>query len=204
MLKSGQLLPKPMRPQGGTGPLRMAQVKQLESPKNADTGLDPIAEARKRALTRLAEVLFELSDGSGQTADSESRDAGHRPRHRGVKPDPEQPRRDPAAYQPGHRRPDFKGPARPRLRRNWKKRSQPASRTLPSTSTSAFCAPGASGWKAACATCRTRSNTPEYTLGAHLLMAQIHRQMEHLPEAVTEYMEALKDGRCAGCSPRTG
>jgi tetratricopeptide (TPR) repeat protein len=56
MLKNGQLLPKPMRPQGGTGPLRMAQVRQMESPKAADTGLDPVVEGRKKALTRLAEM----------------------------------------------------------------------------------------------------------------------------------------------------
>ncbi|HEX7541460.1 MAG TPA: tetratricopeptide repeat protein, partial [Anaerolineales bacterium] len=41
MLKGGQLLPKPMRSQGGIGPLRMTQVKQLESSKNTDAGLDP-------------------------------------------------------------------------------------------------------------------------------------------------------------------
>lgn len=66
MLKAGKLLPKPKRPQGGTGPLRMAQVKQLEPPATADSGLDPIAEARKHSLTRLAELLFDLSDGTGK------------------------------------------------------------------------------------------------------------------------------------------
>ena len=45
LLKGGQLLPKPVRQQGGTAPLRMAQVKQLEAPKSADTSLDPVAEA---------------------------------------------------------------------------------------------------------------------------------------------------------------
>ncbi len=47
----------------------MAQVKQLEKPKKeADSGLDPIAEARKKALTRLAEILFEYTtdDGAAQ------------------------------------------------------------------------------------------------------------------------------------------
>jgi tetratricopeptide (TPR) repeat protein len=69
LLKSGQLLPKPMRPKGGTGPIRMAQVKQLESPKEPkESGLDPVAEARQKALTVLAEVLFEYSDDSGSIA----------------------------------------------------------------------------------------------------------------------------------------
>jgi tetratricopeptide (TPR) repeat protein len=62
LLRGGQLLPKPLRPKGGTGPIAMAQVKQLDRPKEAtDAGLDPIAEARQKALTRLAEILFEYS-----------------------------------------------------------------------------------------------------------------------------------------------
>lgn len=66
ILRSGQLLPKPLRPKGGTGPIAMAQVKQLDTRKQeADSGLDPIAEARQNALTRLAELLFEYSSDDG-------------------------------------------------------------------------------------------------------------------------------------------
>ncbi|HNJ12997.1 MAG TPA: tetratricopeptide repeat protein, partial [Anaerolineales bacterium] len=63
-LKMGQLLPKPMRGKGGTGPIRMAMVKQLQKPtvSQSASGLDPIAEARQKALTQLAELLFEFSD----------------------------------------------------------------------------------------------------------------------------------------------
>jgi tetratricopeptide (TPR) repeat protein len=62
LLKTGQLLPKPLRGKGGTGPIRMAQVKQLQQPQKTSSGLDPIAEARQKALTQLAELLFEYSD----------------------------------------------------------------------------------------------------------------------------------------------
>ena len=66
LLRSGQLLPKPLRPKGGTGPIAMAQVKQLDQPqKQADSGLDPVAEARQKALTRLAEILFDYSTDDG-------------------------------------------------------------------------------------------------------------------------------------------
>jgi tetratricopeptide (TPR) repeat protein len=69
LLRTGQLLPKPLRPKGGTGPIAMAQVKELDDPKkDADSGLDPIAEARQKALTRLAEILFEYSSEDGQNA----------------------------------------------------------------------------------------------------------------------------------------
>ena len=68
LLRSGQLLPKPIRPKGGTGPIAMAQVKQLDQPKKqADSGLDPIAEARQKALTRLAEILFDYSTDDVET-----------------------------------------------------------------------------------------------------------------------------------------
>jgi len=68
LLRSGQLLPKPIRPKGGTGPIAMAQVKQLDQPKKqADSGLDPIAEARQKALTRLAEILFDYTTDDAET-----------------------------------------------------------------------------------------------------------------------------------------
>jgi tetratricopeptide (TPR) repeat protein len=63
LLKSGQLLPKPVRQKGGTGPIRMAQVKQLDAPtRPISSSMDPVAEARQRSLTRLAEALFEYND----------------------------------------------------------------------------------------------------------------------------------------------
>ena len=66
LLNTGQLLPKPIRGKGGTGPIRMAQIKQLQQPETAQpaSGLDPVAEARQKALTQLAELLFEFSDES--------------------------------------------------------------------------------------------------------------------------------------------
>ena len=65
LLRTGQLLPKPMRPRGGTAPLMMSQVKQLNPPTvPVASSMDPIAEARQNALTTLAEVLFDYSDES--------------------------------------------------------------------------------------------------------------------------------------------
>lgn len=68
LLRSGQLLPKPLRPKGGTGPIAMAKVKQFDQPqKPADSGLDPVAEARQKALTRLAEILFDYTTDDGES-----------------------------------------------------------------------------------------------------------------------------------------
>src|SRR5215217_1095810 len=68
VLRGEPSLPKPLRTKGATGPIAMAQVKELDRPrKETDSGLDPIAEARQKALTRLAEILFEYSTDDGQT-----------------------------------------------------------------------------------------------------------------------------------------
>ncbi|MEJ5241007.1 MAG: tetratricopeptide repeat protein [Anaerolineales bacterium] len=68
LLQSGQLLPKPLRPKGGTGPIRMAQVKQVTE-ATMPIGMDPIAEAHKKALTRLADLLFEISQEQGESGE---------------------------------------------------------------------------------------------------------------------------------------
>lgn len=70
LLRTGQMLPKPIRAKGGTGPIRMAQVKQLETiPRSKSaSSLDPVAEARQKALTHLAELLFDFSDESSPAA----------------------------------------------------------------------------------------------------------------------------------------
>jgi tetratricopeptide (TPR) repeat protein len=66
-VRDGRMLPKPMRPKGGTGPLRMAAVKELEAPKqHLQESPDPITEGRQKALQVLAEVLFDLSDDSSE------------------------------------------------------------------------------------------------------------------------------------------
>ncbi len=66
LLKSGQQLPKPVRPKGGTGPITMSKVKQMQTVprQQAASGMDPVAEARQKALTKLAEVLFDYTDDS--------------------------------------------------------------------------------------------------------------------------------------------
>jgi tetratricopeptide (TPR) repeat protein len=65
MLRAGRILPKPIRPRGGTGPLRMAAIKELSAQKDiVQESPDPISEARQMALKVLAEVLFDLSDDS--------------------------------------------------------------------------------------------------------------------------------------------
>jgi tetratricopeptide (TPR) repeat protein len=68
MLRSGQVLPRPVRRPGGTGPLRMAQVLELQAPAQAvESDLDPVSEARAMALQTLADLLFELADDNPES-----------------------------------------------------------------------------------------------------------------------------------------
>ncbi len=190
MLKSGQLLPKPMRSKGGTGPLRMAQVKQLESPKNADTGLDPVAEARKHALTRLAEVLFDFSDGAGN---------------------PQTPKRGMQAIVRGTGELNLKQSDRTKIMLHigqaidaqTKDQEAQAAEELEKALAAGF-ADAALYFDLGLLRSKTERlenamralqnavKHADYALGARLLLAQIQRQLGRLPEAVTEYMEALK------------
>lgn len=63
MLRTNQPMPKPTRPKGGTGPVRMAGVRQLEAQSEpAVKALDPIGEARQQALVRLAALLFDQAE----------------------------------------------------------------------------------------------------------------------------------------------
>lgn len=64
MMRTNQLLPRPHRPRGGTGPMRMASVRQMEGEDDISSNkqLDPIAEARQKAMVQLAELLFDQAE----------------------------------------------------------------------------------------------------------------------------------------------
>lgn len=64
LVMNNQTLPKPKRVPGSTGPLRMAAVRQMEAPPDMQfehEGPDPIGEARQKALTVMAGLLFDVS-----------------------------------------------------------------------------------------------------------------------------------------------
>lgn len=75
LVQDNKTLPKPVRQRGVTGPLRMAKVSETEEmpPELADLGKegpDPIAEARQKALTALAGLLFDFSADDNLSEDS--------------------------------------------------------------------------------------------------------------------------------------
>jgi tetratricopeptide (TPR) repeat protein len=191
ILRSGQPLPKPMRSVGDTGMLRIEHVKQLKPSKAADTGLDPIAETNKRALARLAEVLFDLSEdvdefptsrsgsmsaivkGTGQAEGAKS----ERTRillHVGQAIECQTSGREDHAMEELEKALEagFKDPAayfNLGYLRSRTERLESAIRNL-----------------------QNAVKNEAYSVGTRLLLGQVLRQMNRLPEASMEYMEALK------------
>jgi len=191
MLKNGQLLPKPMHRQGGTGALRVAQVKQLEPSKSADTGMDPIAEARKHALNRLAEVLFDLSEESGASAVSSKR--GMQAIVRGTGPlNIKQSERSKVMIHIGQA-----------IDAQTKEHDNQAAEELEKALADGFTD---SSLYFDLGLLRSKTGDPEsamrhlqisvnhkdYAIGSRLLMAEIQQQSGRQSEAAIEYLEALK------------
>jgi len=70
LVQTGQLLPKPARRQGGTGPFIMSQVRKFDQnivPSRVGHSTDPISETKQNALVALAGFLFEQQSTSSNT-----------------------------------------------------------------------------------------------------------------------------------------
>jgi len=190
LLKNGQMLPKPIRRKGGTGPLRMAQVRQLEAPKPAEEGLDPIEEARGKALNRMAEVLFELYSENVDTPP---------------------PQRSMQAFVHGTDPLSLKKTERAKVLLHLGQAIDAQSNNQDAQAAEELEKALEAGYKSSAlyydlGLLRARGDRLEsalrylqhavknadYALGARLVMAEILRQMGRLKEAAEEYMEALK------------
>lgn len=75
-LRTGQPLPKISRPGGDTGPLVRAQLKEMQSKKEIEVprlSIDPVSEARQKAMSELASLIFE-----GEEEETPEEQAGSR------------------------------------------------------------------------------------------------------------------------------
>jgi tetratricopeptide (TPR) repeat protein len=190
LLKNGQVLPKPVRRKGGTGALRMAQVRQLEAPKPAEEGLDPIAEAHGKALNRMAEALFELYSESGDTPS---------------------PQRSMQAFVHGTDPLSLKKTESAKVLLHLGQAIDAQSNNQDAQAAEELERALEAGYNSTAlyydlGLLRAKTNRIEsalrylqhavmnndYALGARLVMAEILRQMGRLTEAAKEYMEALK------------
>jgi tetratricopeptide (TPR) repeat protein len=75
-IQSGQMLSRPARRQGGTGPIIMSQVRQFDQnvvPNRVGRAVDPITETKQNALVALAGFLFN-QQSTGQATTPARRD----------------------------------------------------------------------------------------------------------------------------------
>ena len=191
MLASGQLLPKPIQTEVSAERPHPAQAKAAEPPKPVDTGLDPIAEASKNAITRLAKILFDYTDEAAVIAATK----------RGMK----------AIVRGGTGELDPKqaGIAKITLHigqavdAQSKDQNAFAAQELEKSLEAGITDPAlyfdlgvllskTEKPENAINHLKTAVRNAEYELGSHLLMAQIHHQAKRIPDAVKEYLEALK------------
>jgi tetratricopeptide (TPR) repeat protein len=189
-LKDGQMLPKPIRRKGGTGPLRIAQVRQLEAPKPTEEGQDPIMEARNKALNRMAEVLFDQSsENTDTTSPVRSLQAFMR-------------RTDPLALK-NNERANVTLHIGQAIDAQSKNQDAQAATELEQAieagykSTALYFDLGllhakTNRHESALRHLRHAVRNEDYALGARLLMAEILRKTDRLKEAMVEYMEALR------------
>lgn len=194
MIRANRLLPKPTRPKGATGPLRMAQVRKLDAVGEVESEtpqLDPISEARQKALTVLAGMLFESEDEDQAVMDAPK---GFQAIVQGVGSVISNQQYD-------HDRillhlsqvVDFQ--TRGLIDEAVKELEKAVG--LGMDQPAAFYDLGLlqsdqGRLESAVRNLRKAAVAPDYALGAHLLMGKVHRQMGNLNEASVDYLRALK------------
>jgi len=191
LMQSGRPLPKPQRPKGGTAPLLMAQVRRSSAAVPTERQQDPIAEARRKAITRLAEILFEFSEeGEEQAA------AGRRGMQAIVKGT------GPLSLQTGEK-------TKILLHLSQAIEAQTSGQDAQAVEEMEHAL--AAGFKdsalyfdlgllyfqrerleSALRYLQHAVHHPDYAMPARLIMGEILHKMKRLPEAVVEYMEAMK------------
>ncbi|MFZ5885433.1 MAG: tetratricopeptide repeat protein [Chloroflexota bacterium] len=200
LLRAGQLLPKPLRPKGGTGPIAMAQVKQLDKPKETDSGLDPVAEARQKALTRLAEILFDYSSDEGASAPQTRR--GMQALMRGTGPLNIQQNEQAKVVLHLGQAIDLQSKGRDAQAAEELEGALEAGFTHPALYFNlGFLRANEERYESALRHLAHAVKHNDFNLGARLLMGQIHRKLGRWQQAAVEYLEALKIADAAVVPP---
>jgi tetratricopeptide (TPR) repeat protein len=190
LLENGELLPKPTLPPGAGNDLLLEQSKTQESPKIADTGLDPVEEARKHAITRLAAILFDLTDAAGNIHAPSPALQAISPR--AAEPDPLVSERANIMLSIGQAI-DYQSNGQEAQAAEELEKALAAGFTDPALSFDlGYLRARGEQWESALGHLQGAAKDTAYTLGAHILLAQIQRQLGQLPLAAVESLEALK------------
>lgn len=190
LLENGQLLPKPTLPPGEREDLLLEKEKTQQSPKIADTGLDPVEEARKHALTRLAAILFDLTDAAGNIQAPKPALQVISPHS--VEPNPMVTERANIMLSIGQAI-DFQSNDQEAQAAEELEKALAAGFTDPALSFDlGYLRARGEQWESSLGHLQTAVKDSNYVLGAHILLAHSQRQLGQLPQAVKESLEALK------------
>lgn len=201
LAKANKTLPKPRRQRGGTGPLRMAAVKEMNTmpPEAANLGQetpDPVAETRQRALTALAEVLFDISSD-----DVDEEKAARRGLRFSLGRESGGPDYSKIAKHVSQAI-DMQTRAKDEEAGNELKQAIEAGLDYPPAYFSLGLLYHRLNRKESAQRNLQRSvKHPEYALASRLLLADFEVERENLNEAAVHYLEALKSAECAVLPP---
>jgi tetratricopeptide (TPR) repeat protein len=193
LLRDFKPLPKPSRPRGGTAPLRMAKVRQLEAPETpsqSETNLDPVTQAVQKALTTLAGLLFELEEEDDHP-EPEAR-GGLKSLVNGFNAPLRQLDRTRILLHLGQV-----------VDQQTQKSYAQAARELERAIEAGLNHPAAyfnlgylhyqiEAFDVAIHDLQRAVKFPDYSLAAHLLLGSIYRKLERLGDAAVEYLESLR------------
>ena len=191
MLKNGQLLPKPLRSLVNADTLPGDRAQPPEPPGTVENDLDPISEANKKALAHLAELVFNLSDEGQEIRPLRGGSMSSIVRGTGSTGNKRPSRANPLLYisqaiddQTSGQEENAIGELEKAINSGLK--DQAAYFNL------GYLQSKSGMGEKALRNLQLSVKNATYTIAARLLMGQIRRSMDRLPEAAVEYMEALR------------
>lgn len=196
LLKTNQLLPKPVRPRGGTGPVLMSKVRQMEASRvesdQAPAGATPVAEALQKTLLNLANVLFDQADNDGQASRRGLSEITRGNTGRLSPEQLEQAEQARAQFYIG-RAVDAQTKGQEDVALAELQKAVDAGLKSPAVMFDlGYLQAKENRWEQAVQSLRTVIQSSDYALATHLLIGVALRGLHRLPEAAGEYLEALK------------
>jgi len=192
LLKTGQLLPKPARYKGATGPLLMTQVRLTDkdkSEKQPSRSLDPIESARQKSLAELAGMLFEQETVKDQPAGRR----GLQSIMQGAGIAPSKQVDQTKIFLHLSQAIDLQARNQSKQAIGELERSIEAGLDHPAVYFDlGLLLVDAGSLDGAVRNLQRSAKTPQYSLAVRLLLGKVYQSMSNIPDAAMEYLEALR------------
>ncbi len=193
MIKANQPLPKPARPSGSTALLNAPRARRMDSEDTtplSSAHLDPISDARQKALVVLAGFLFEQDD---EVIEEPVARRGLSSLARGTNQNPSEAVERTRALLHLTQAVDAQTQGNNAEGAAELQKAIESGLSHPAAAFDlGFLQYNTSQWDNAIANLRISVKQSDYTLGSRLLMGGAFKKSGHLAEAAIEYLEALK------------